>query len=224
MSPRYIITRAITIILLIVAVLYAVSFVKKTQRKNAIVSELKSISSESSFFRQFSASDAKKSLVRGVGLIAEAKGLGMEPETVIERGLGIEKKYFASDDDRDRPTSKQALIGATLRSNYENFRKVGYEADFHTLQSLRKGDLPPVRKGPRAGSRAEVVPIIDPTLSPGLDAVIANLEIRPKKSGDAKPTDVENAIAKRLAKDLEQAGVIDKEVSERIIAALDGKE
>ncbi|MGJ8643764.1 MAG: hypothetical protein ACSHX9_10180 [Luteolibacter sp.] len=224
MSPRYIITRSLTVIFLIVVALYAVSFVKKTQRKNAIVSELKSVASESSFFRQFSAADAKKSLVRGVGLIAEAKKLGMEPETVIERGLGIEKKYFASDDDRDGLTPKQVLIRSTLRSNYENFLKIGYETDFYTLQSLREGELPPVGNGSREGSRAEVVPIIDPTLSPGLDTVIANLEIRPKRSGDTKKTDVEIAIAKRLAKDLEKAGVIDKEVSVRIVAALDAKE
>ena len=223
MSPRYIITRAISVILLIVVALYAVSFAKKWQKQKEIVSDLKSIASESSFFRQFSAADAKKSLIHGVGLIAEAKELGMEPDEVIDKVLGTEKKYFPSDDDV-RPTSKQNLISATLRSNYENFLKVGYVADFHTLESLRKGELPPVRNGPRAGSRAEVVPIIDPTLSPGLDAVIANLEIRPKRSGSFKPTDVENARAKRLARDLEEAEVIDKSVSVRIIEAMDARE
>lgn len=58
-SPSYIITRALFVIGLIVAVLSGVSFYKKKQRQAAIIADLKSISSDSSFFQQFYAADVE---------------------------------------------------------------------------------------------------------------------------------------------------------------------
>jgi hypothetical protein len=217
---RYILTRAGGVILVIVVALYAISYVKKRNRQSAIVAELKSVSSDSSFFRQFYAEDARKSLVKAVGLIAEANNSGLAPEVAIDRGLGIEAKYFAMDEDNDEPPIKESLIRSTLRANYENFRKLGYEADFHTLDMMKDGKLPPVRTGPQAGSKAEVGTIIDPSLSPGLEKVMANLEIRPPKEEGLPLTDVEIAAAKQLALDLSAAGIIEKEARDRILDAL----
>jgi hypothetical protein len=217
---RYILTRAGGVILAIVVALYALGYVKKRNKQAAIVAELKSLSSDSSFFRQFYAEDAKKSLVRAVGLIAEANNLGLSPDAVINRGLGIEEKYFAMDGDEDAPPVKESLIRSTLRANYENFRKLGYEADFHTLDMMRKGEVPPVRTGPQAGAKAEIGTIIDATLSPGLDKVIANLEIRPPREKGLKMSDVEVATAKQLAMDLASAGIIEETAEKRIIESL----
>lgn len=222
MNLRYILTRAAAGILVLVLALYGIGFLKKKQRQSAIVSELKSLSSESSFFRQFSAEDAEKSLVRAVGLLAEAKKLGLEPDAAIKRSLGIEEKYFNSDDER-QPTLREQLIRTTLRANYENFHKLGYSPDFHTLGSLRKGDLPPVRTGPLEGSKAEVGAIIAPALSPGLDTVLANLEIRPVRDKSKPLTDVETAVAKKLATDLKEAGVIEEDAFLRIERKLSGE-
>ena len=223
MSPRYILTRTIAVILVIVVALYIFGFIKKKQRINSVISELKSLSSESSFFRQFSAEDAERTLVRAVGLIAEAKKLGLDPEVTISRGLGVKEKYFNTDDDHE-PTSREQLIRFTLRSNYENFRKLGYIPDFHTLESLKKGDLPPVRTGALQGNRAEVGTIIDHALSPGLETIVANLEIRPLRNTNLPVTDVETAIAGKLANDLEEAGVIEETALKRIKAKLAGEE
>lgn len=220
---RYILTRAATAILLIVAILYGVGMFKKKQRKDALITDLKSVCSDSSFFRQFHAEDAEKALVRGVGLIAEAKQLGMDPEKAIDGGLGIEEKYFAMDTDREEPPIRERIIRSSLRANYENFLKLGYTADFHTLEGMRNGELPPVRTGPSAGSRAEIGTIIDAALSPGLDRVVANLEIRPPRKKDTPMTDVEIAAAKRLAKDLAEAGIIEKQAAERITESLTPK-
>ena len=216
---RYILTRAGGVILVIVVALYAISFVKKKNRQAAIVTELKSLSSDSSFFRQFYAEDARKSLVKAVGLIAAATKAGLSAEVAIDRGLGIEEKYFALDEDKKEVPIKQVLIRSTLRSNYENFRKLGYEADYHTLEMMSKGELPPVRTGPQAGSKAEVGTIIEPELSPGLEKVMANLEIRPPKDKGSPMTDVELAAAKQLALDLAAAGIIEKEAKDRILNA-----
>ena len=219
MNPRYILTRSAAVILVIVLALYGIGFVKKKQRLGSIVSELKSLSSESSFFRQFSAGDAERSLVRAVGLIAEANKLGLDPEAAINKGLGIEEKYFNSDDEKE-PTLRGQLIRTTLRANYENFRKLGYIPDFHTLESMKKGDLPPVRTGPLQGSKAEVGTIIAPALSPGLDTVLANLEIRPIREKGKPMSDVETAIARKLATDLKDAEVIGEDALRRIEAEL----
>ena len=222
-SLRYILSRAATAIVLIIALLYGLSFMKKKQRKDAIVADLKSLSSDSSFFRQFSASAAEKSLIKAVGLIAEASVMGMDPSLAIDRGLGIEEKYFLMDEDRKDPPVREQIIRTCLRANYENFRKFGYTSDFHTLQSMKEGKLPPVRTGQLAGSRPEISTIIPPSLSPGLDRVMANLEIRPAKAPGTPMTDVEIATAKRLASELRAAGVIEKAAELRIIDALTPK-
>ena len=196
---------------------------KKKQRKDAIITELRSVCSDSSFFRQFHPEDARKTLVRGVGLIAEAKQLGIDPDKVIDGGLGIEEKYFAMDEDDKGVPIRESIIRSSLRSNYENFLKLGYTPDFHTLQGMKDGELPPVRTGPSAGSRAEIGTIIDPKLSPGLDRVVANLEIRPPKKPGTPMSDVEIATAKQLAKNLSDAGVIETVAAERIIESLTPK-
>jgi hypothetical protein len=220
---RYILTRAATAILLIVVVLYGIGMLKKKQRKDAIISDLKSVCSYSSFFRQFDAEDARKTLVRGIGLIAEAKQLGMDPDEAIDGGLGIKEKYFAVDEDEEGPPIKESIIRSCLRANYENFLKLGYTPDFHTLQGMKTGKLPPVRTGPSVGSRAEIGTIIDAALSPGLDRVVANLEIRPPRKPGSAMNDVEIAAAKQLAKDLSDAGVIETAAADRIIESLTPK-
>lgn len=213
---RYILTRALTTILLIVVILYGIGMLKKKQRKDAIIADLRSVCSDSSFFRQFHAEDASKTLVRGVGLIAEAKQLGFDPDKIIDGGLGIEKKYFAVNENKQGAPIRESIIRSSLRANYENFLKLGYIPDFHTLESMKKGELPPVRTGPAAGSRAEVGTIIDIMFSPGLDRVVANLEIRPPRKPKTPLTDVETAAGKHLALDLAEAGVIEREAADRI--------
>ncbi len=222
MDTRYILTRTLAVILLIVLALYGLSFMKKRNRLSSIVSELKSLSSESSYFRQFSREDAEKSLIRAVGLIAEAGKLGLDPENSISRALGVEEKYFNSDDE-EKLSFREQLIRANLRANYENFRKLGYNTDFHTLQTLADGELPPLPTG-SVGGAAEVGTIIDPEFSPGIDTVLANLEIRPRREKGTPMTDVETAIALKLARDLEDANVIESSALERIRAKLTGED
>jgi hypothetical protein len=219
-SPRYILTRALFFIALLVVVLYGFSFFKKMQRRAAIISELKSITSDSSFFQQFYAADAQKSLVRAIALIAEANQLGLEPDKAIDGGLGIERKYFTTDEDRDEPPVREKIIRSSLRKNYENFRKLGYTPDFHTLASMKTGELPPIQSGPSSGLRPEVGTIIDPALSPGMEKVIANLEIRPTRAEKTAPSDVEIAAAKQLARDLGDAKLIEESARDRILEKL----
>lgn len=219
-SPRYIITRAAFLIGLLVVCLIGLKHYKKYQRKNTIFADLGSITSDSSFFRQFSAEDAHKSLIRAIGLIAEANTLGVEPDEAINRGMGIEKKMFDTDEDRDEPPVREKIIRNCLRSNYENFIKLGYAADFHTLAALKQGEFPPIPSGPQSGKRPQIANLIPPGISPGMEKVIANLEIRPPQTEDRKPTDIELASAKKLANELASARIIEQDVRNRILAGL----
>jgi hypothetical protein len=219
-NPRYIVTRTVFIIVALFGVLYAISFIKKKQRQSAIIAELKSISSDSSFFKQFNPEDAQKSLVRAVALIAEAKQLGIAPEKAIDRGLGIEDVFFKSDTDPYEPTAREKIIRNSLGGNYENFLKLGYQADFHTLESMREGNLPTLTEGLWAGKKPVIATLIGPSISPGIDKVIANLEIRPPQTESHAPTDIEVAAAKQLARDLADAKIIEEPVRDRILAKL----
>ncbi|MEO5715058.1 MAG: hypothetical protein ABIT37_16385 [Luteolibacter sp.] len=219
-SPRYILTRAVFLIAAVVVVLYGVSFIKRKQRQSAIVAELKSIASDSSFFQQFYAADAQKSLVKAIALMAEANQLGLSPDKSIDGGLGIERKYFTTDEEMKEPSAHDKIIRSSLRSNYENFGKLGYTADFHTLQGMKTGELPAIPSGPQSGQKPEIGTIIDPALSPGMERVIANLELRPARPENAKPSDVEVAAAKQLARDLYEAGIIEESARDRILEKL----
>ena len=218
-SPRYILTRAAFLIALLVAALYGMSFFKKFQRQGAIVAELKSITSDSSFFQQFYAADAQKTLVRAIALIAEGNQLGLSPDRAMDGGLGIDRKYFTTDDDRKEPPVRDKIIRASLQKNYENFRKLGYTPNFRTLESMKAGELPSIPSGPQAGNRPEIGTLIDPALSPGMERVIANLEIRPVRTA-TKASDVEIAAAKELARDLSDAKIIEESARDRILEKL----
>jgi len=219
-SPVYIITRIVFLICVLVAFLFGYKYVVKKNRQNAIFTELESITTDSSFFHQFYADDARKTLVRAIGLMAEAENLGVEIPTTIDRALGIKPKFFKNDAEHDEPPTRDKIIRACLSANYENFLKLGYITDLQTVDSMKHGELPTIPTGPSAGSQPEIAYLIDPAISPGLEKVIANLEIRPPQTEPQKRTDIEVASAKLLARDLSEARIIEDRVRDRIIAEL----
>ena len=223
-SPQYILSRAAALLALLVVVAIGYKFLKQRQRETAIITQLESITADSSFFHQFYADDARKSLVRAIGLIAEASSLGVAPEVTISRGLGIKPRFFTDDARHDEPPVRERIIRSCLRDNYVNFLKLGFKPDFYTLDAMRKGELPPVPSGPRSGSTPVIGYFISPAISPGMDKVIANLEIRPPGADDDdKPGDVQLAAAKQLARDLTEARVIEDRTCEKILEALSNK-
>ncbi len=222
-SIRYILNRIVFYSVLLGTCYFGYKFVMKLRRQSAITSDLQSITSDSSFFHQFYAENARKSLVRAIGLIAEANTLGVAPDKAIDRGMGIKEEFFASNSDYDEPPVRQKIIRICLRGNYENFLKLGYTADIHTLNAMLKGNLPPIPSGPHSGHQVEIVTLIDSSISPGMEKVIANLEIRPPVDGKRKLTDIEIAAAKQLVRDLAAAQIIEDPVRDRILSALSGK-
>jgi hypothetical protein len=223
-SPRYLITRAIYLIVMLLAAIYGYSFFKKKQRQSAIINELQSITSDSSFFQQFYPEDARKTLIRAIGLIAEAHSLGLEPNETIDRGMGLKPKFFDNELDHKEPPLREKIIRSCLRRNYENYRKLDFKTDFHSLDYMKKGELPPIPSGPQSGRRPEISNMISPEISPGMEKVIANLEIRPPQNEAQKPTDIEIAAAKQLARDLADARLIEEPVRDRILKGLSAQE
>jgi len=222
-SPQYILTRAAYLLVALVVVLIGYKFVRQHQREAAIIAELESLTSDSAFFQQFYAEDARKSLVRAVGLIAEASSLGVAPDAAISRGLGIKPQFFASESRHEEPPVRERIIRTCLRDNYVNFTKLGFKPDFYTLDAMRKGELPPIPAGPQSGRTPVICYLISPAISPGMDKVIANLEIRPPAADEAPPSDIQIAEAKQLARDLTDAKVIEERACERILEALSPK-
>jgi hypothetical protein len=218
-STGYIISRSLFILVLIIAFITGHGFYKKMQRRAAIIAELQSITSDSSFFQQFYAADANKSLVRAVGLIAEANSLGLNPVKTIASSMGVKSKLLEGGDKEDEP-ARQIIIRRCLRNNYEIFLRLGYTADAETLEEMKSGKLPRIPFGPGAGKMPEIVNLVHPDSSPGIEKVIANLEIRPPTEDDRKPGDVEIAAAKQLARDLSEAKIIDQAARERILKYL----
>ncbi|MBC8128172.1 MAG: hypothetical protein H8M99_13610 [Gloeobacteraceae cyanobacterium ES-bin-144] len=220
-SASYILSRAAFLVVVLMIVLFAISFIKKKQRQSAIIAELQSITSDSSFFKQFYAEEAQKSLIRAIGLIAESNSLDVDPNTTINLGMGIKTDYFSNDFANKEPMPRERIIRTCLRSNYENFLKLGYKADFQTLTAMKAGDFPPIPTGPQSGKKPEIYYLISPAISPGMDKVIANLEIRPPSADkQGKSTDIEIAAAKELARELANASIIEDAVRDRIIAGL----
>lgn len=220
MHPRDIVVRAIYLIIAVVIILFGFSIFKKVQRRAAIVSQLRALTSESSYFHQFYAEDARKTLVKAIGLLSEAKQLGLDPDETLNRALDLQKGMFDEKDPKEDADPKTLLILDSLHDNFVNAMKLGYESDFHTVTEMKSGELPPIPDGPQAGRRAVIATVIDPALSPGLEKVVANLTIRPPGDETARRNDVETAAAKQLAGRLASAGVIEHDVSERIAEAL----
>ena len=135
--------------------------------------------------------------------------------------MGIKPKFFDNDAEREEPPAREKIIRSCLRTNYENFLKLGYKPDFHTLDAMKNGELPPIPAGgPHSGRKPEIANLINPAISPGMEKVIANLEIRPPQTDNQKPTDIQIAAAKQLARDLSDARIIEESVRDRILDGL----
>lgn len=219
-SPRYILTRAAFLIATAFVILYGISFTRKMQRKSAIFTELKSIASDSSYFHQFYAEDAQKTLIRAIALIAEANALGTPPGKSIDRALGIDPAFFKLAEKPQEVLPREKLIRSSLTNNYENFRKLGYQPDFQTLSTMKEGTLPPIPSGPEVGKKPVIATLISQAASPGIEKVIANLELRPPGRENSPPTDLQLAAAKELINDMAEARLIEESVRDRITTSL----
>jgi hypothetical protein len=217
---REIISRAFLLIAVGVALLYGFGLFKKHQRKSAIAAQLNLICGDSSFFQQFSREEANKTLIRAIGLLAEADSIGVNADKAIDAAFGIKTDWFTNEHKEDDVPMREKIIRASLRGNYENFIKLGYNPTPAEIRSIKDGLMPPIPSGPHAGRNPVIQSLIPSKASPGMEKVIANLELSPPDALDKPKTDIQIAAAKQLARNLAEAGLIERSASERILTHL----
>ncbi len=201
-------------IVLLVGALFAQKHYRQYVTKKEIVAELQSITTDSSFYRQFEAEAAHATLLRGVALIDQANKLGLAPTELFDRVFQYDKMDdFGESPSTDYPV-KEELARNTLTSAYESAKRLEILGDTADLADLLDGRMPISLSGTPV-----ILPLIDPELSPGLEKIIPNLEILPadRANSERELTAIETAAARRLAKDLASAGLIENTVAEHII-------
>lgn len=221
MDPRVaeILRHAAVVALLALLAIAGLKVHRHFRDRAELAAELRSLAGEGSFYRQFYPADAERALLRAMAVLREGELDGMAPDELLDRCLGLTTKRGETPDE---PTADEQLVRSTFLNNYENCRKLGILRPRDAAQRLREGELPPIETGPARGSTPRVVRIIEPALAPGLDKVVANLEIRPPDSAPAAG-EVERNAARKLANSLGEAGVIDTAAVNRILKALEPK-
>ncbi|MFC7338828.1 hypothetical protein ACFQY0_16650 [Haloferula chungangensis] len=216
MDPRIIdILRysALTVVLL-VASLFVHKHYRRHVAKKEIVAELQSITTDSSFYRQFEAEAAHATLLQSVALIQQASDLGLTPTELFDRVfLHDQMDDFGESPSTDYPV-KEELARNTLTSAYESAKRLEILNDKADISDLQDGRMPISLSGTPV-----ILPLIDPKLSPGLEKIIPNLEILPadRANSERELTAIETAAARKLAKDLATAGLIENTIAERIV-------
>jgi hypothetical protein len=212
MDPRAatVLKWAIFCIIAIFAFGYGSKHYKKHARKEALVAEMRTAVSEASFYRSITQESARSVLLSSIAKIEEAKTLGLEPtayfDQVFKRDSG---KKTGGDEFVDYP-AREKLARETLLRAHQHAVDLGLLATLENRKAMAAGEMPEVEAKP------VIVCIIDTTISPGIEKILPNLELRPGGVKTGPPTDLEIAAGKNLAEDLYGAQIIDKDAEMRI--------
>ena len=214
MDQRTATTLRLTIwgIILFFAFIYGSKHYKKFARKEKLVEEMRTIISDATFYRNLDAKSAHATFLKAIGMIDEANTLGMAPTVYFDQ-------VFKHDDDlktqlgreyEDLP-ARERLARETLMRGYQHALQSSMLDEPEKRALLAKGELP------EGDPKATIANVIDPTVSPGMEKIVPNLELRPVKAAGAPPTDLDVAAAKSLASELSAANVIEYEAEKRIV-------
>jgi hypothetical protein len=211
MDPRVatILKWAVFAVIALTGFSYLSKYQKRSNRKEALASEMRTLVSEASFYRAVSEKDAQATFLRGIAAIDEAKSLGLEPGDFFDVVFKKEDKKSDLDEFDDYP-SREKLARESLTRGYQHAGQLGLLAGPDELAALKEGRLPEV------SPKAAIVHVITPEVSPGIEKVVANFELRRADPTSAAPTDLEIAAARNLASDLYSSQIIDREAEARI--------
>lgn len=219
MNASTIVIRVVIGVLLLIGGLKLLAMWNQKRAVDELFEEMRVLTTDASYLRQFDSDEATRTLLRLMVLMWKAENQGVPPERVIDRIFLTEKRMF--DNEKKPPVSAtQRLIRDNLEFNRDALRKLGYPADRTTFEALEAGRLPALTDGPFARQQPIVHRVIDPTLSPGLDTVIANFEIRPPGEID-RFDDVNLARARQLVRQLRSANIIESDAAERLSQSLE---
>ena len=192
------------------ATLFGWQFLRKLRDNNHRIDELRTLSARSSFCRQFYPDAANRTLLTAMADLRECELDGLTPLNTLDKCFHAPSNAVSMMSSQ-RPAD-EALVRATLLDNYENCRKLGLFAKREATSQLRHGSLPNITNGPAAGLTPVVGRIIDPSLAPGLDQVVANFEIRPPAEAHSL-NEVERNAARQLARALAEADILAPETA-----------
>lgn len=214
MDPRIldILRYILLLVVLLVGFMFGLKHYNRYEERKAIVAELQSATSDSSFYRQFEAEDAEKTLLQCVVLIHRAGELGLTPTELFDRVYQRKgSDNFGGYSTPEYPT-KEKLVRDSLISAYQACERLDI-LDSGSLRELKEGRMPI-----HVSETPVIVPLIDPQLSPGLEKIIPNLEILPADRAGKKRelTSIEVSAARRLARDLASAGLIERSLADQI--------
>lgn len=213
MDPRVVTTlkMAAWAFILLFLFVFGSKHYKKFARKEALVNEMRTTVTDASLYRALSPKDAQATLLKGVALIDEAKSLGLEPAAFFNKVFERESDQAGkiTDEFSESPV-REKLARETLIRAYQHAGQFSLLGSPEHRAKLAKGELPDVSPKP------VIACIIDPAISPGMEKIVPNLELRPATTSTAAPTDLEVAAAKTLASDLASASVIEYEAEKRI--------
>jgi len=198
-------------IILFFAFVFGSKHYKKHARKEALVLEMRTAISDASFYRSLTPQDAHATFLKSIAMIDEAKSLGLHPNEYFDKVFARDSgKSTLGNDYEDYPARERIARETLLRAyqHAEQFSLLGKPAN---RELLAKGELPDGDPKPMIAN------IIDPAVSPGMEKIVPNLELKPAKSAGAAPTDLEVAAAKNLAAELSSANVIEYEAEKRIV-------
>jgi hypothetical protein len=213
MDPRVVTTLKLAAFAIIG--LFAFSIVSKNykryNRKEALATEMRTLVSDPSFYRCPTTQSAHSVLLRGIAVIDRAKSLGLEPSAFFDKVFRRDKKSEKpiNDEFEEYPTREKLARDTMLRA-YQHAEQMGLLARLEYRDVLDKGSIPDVVPSPK------IACIIDPAVSPGIEKIVPNLELRLPGPPAAAPSDLETAAAKSLAADLYSARVIEHDAEARI--------
>ncbi|MEP4079662.1 hypothetical protein [Haloferula sp.] len=201
------------LIILLVVFLFGQKHYRRHVEKKEIVAELQSNTSDSSFYRQFEADEAHATLLKSIALIHQANELGLPPVDLFDRVFQYDKTEGFGESHSTNYPVKEALVRNALTSAYESAKRLEM-LDSGSISDLEDGRIPITLSGSPV-----LLPLIDPKLSPGLEKIIPNLELLPgdRAGKERQLTAIETASARRLAKDLADAGLIEDAIADRIV-------
>lgn len=197
-------------LLAFVTFIYISRYQKRESRKDAIVAEMRTLVSEASFYRALTEKDARTTFLRSIALMDDAKKLGVEPTALFDTVFGTKKEDPGAGVEFDNYPSREKLARESLMRAYLHAEQLGMLAGPQEVAALRKGDLP------ETPTRTAIICVIDPSISPGIEKVVPNFELRPLDNKSAAPNDTDIAAARNLATDLSSSMIIDRETETKI--------
>ncbi|GAA5127249.1 hypothetical protein JIN84_08955 [Luteolibacter yonseiensis] len=136
-------------------------------------------------------------ILKITAILYTAKQAGKDPTAIVAGA--IEKIGWSG-------TEKGKVTTAAILRNLDILEKLG-STTAEDIEAMRRGRSPKVRKGPYTGDILSVDHIIPRAIVPGLDNVIANLELMPLRLNQSK-NDKMGDRQRDLLRKFEAAGLL----------------